>query len=394
MSDESYVRRCSNWIQSFKDWTLDRSEAAESLIEWSAIWTLATALERRIFIPKSLLGSWSCYPYLYTMVVGPSGIRKTTTLRYSFDLLAQVPNFPKPPNFVTVEGLIDDLVKAPNNATYLVVEEFGDLLIKNTPDKLYGFLTSMYDGKADIRQKTLSRDLEYANKPCLNVFAGTTSEWIADNIPINSLNGGFGSRWIWVYINKLRRKRMYYKEEYKNKDYFKLEQDLVLDLIHIATKLEGEYLIDDETLKWMEQWYQEMEDKVTYKKVAGYIMRKHVYVHKLAMIFHVAYSDTNILNTLDFQNAINLMEAIEPQLPKIFGGLGKNVYAVEMRDIALEVAQNPGITEADLRAEFQAAAEPSKLTELIEGLLQAGVLRSQFDDNNKRVLFLKDEEVD
>lgn len=390
MSDETYKRLCENWVATFKEWTLPRSQAIEPLLEWTAIWTLATSLRRRVWIPKSILGSWTCYPYLYTMIVGPSGMGKTTTIRYAYDLLSQMDGFPKPPNIVTPEGLIDEMLKSPDASSYLVIEEFGDLFLKDKTGTFFGLLTSFFDGKADIRQKTLMRQTEYALKPCLNVFAGTTPEWIADNISLNTLNGGFGSRFLWLYVNKLRQRRMYYVDEYASTNFQQLEQNLLADLIHISTKLEGEFNIDKDTLKWMEEWYQNMSEGSN-KNLSGYLKRKPEFVHKIAMLMHVAYSDTMVLNTLDFQNAINLVESLEGTLPRIFEGVGKNIYSLDMRDIAAAVVENPGIGEANLRDIFKNAAEPNKLTELIDGLLQAGILKSEMNENNKRQFYLKED---
>lgn len=381
-------RQCENWIATYREWTVDRTQVAYELIDWSAIFTLAAVLGRKIAFTRhsAFLGGWDCYPYLYVIVVGPSGIGKTTTVRFSFDLLDQIPDIPKPPTFVTVEGLIDDMIKAPNSSIFVTVEEFGDIMMKDPHGKMYEFLTSLYDGKANIRQKTLSRNLEFADKPCLNLFAGTTPEWVADNIPFTTLNGGFGSRVIWLYIPELRRRRMYYREEMKKTDFLSIEKRLVADLSHIA-KLEGEYTISEEAMDFMEGWNANIPNNIKYKKIAGYIARKAVFVHKLALIMHVAYSDSKEVNLLDFQNAIKLIESLEPKLPKIFAGVGKNEYTLEMNDIAEFIKESPGILDSEVREVFKAAASPAKLAELIEGMLLANVLRSENDDKGKRTLY-------
>jgi hypothetical protein len=364
------------------------------LIDWAAIFTLACVLKRKVAITRTsgFLGSWDCYPFLYIIVVGPSGVGKTTTIKYSFDLTDQIPSLAKPPTFATMEGIIDDLVKAPDNAIYLSVEELEDIMQKDYNRKMFGFLTSLYDGKTNIRQKTLSRDLEFADKPCLNMFAGTTPEWVGDNIPPGILNGGFGSRVIWLYVPGLRRRKMYYKEEMKDKDYNKIEKMLVADLNHIATCIEGDYTISDEAREYVENWNTEIPNKIKYKKIAGYIMRKNVFVHKLAILMHVAYSDSMELNLLDFKNAITMIENLEPNLPMIFEGVGKNEYSLEMRDIAKYVLENPGVSDEQLRQDFRNAAGPAKLHELIEGLLIAGILRSEMDESiNKRIFFIQED---
>lgn len=387
----TYTRQCANWIQSFREWTVDRSQMRIELIDWSAIFTIACVLKRKVAITQEYLGSWTCYPFLYVIVVGPSGIGKTTAIRYSFNLTDQIPVLAKPTNLASIEGIVDDLVNAKDNSVYFTVEELEDIFIKDYSRRMFGFLTSLYDGKVSLRQKTVKRDLEFADKPCLNLFAGTTPEWVADNIPPGVLNGGFGSRVLWVHIPSLRRRKMYYHKEMKAKNYPQLEKNLIADLNHIATSIEGEYKITNEALDYVEEWNSTIPDKIKFKGAAGYIQRKAVFVHKLAMIHHAAYSDVMELNLHDFHTAITMVESLEGGLPSIFSGIGKNEYVLEMREIAKFVVENPGITDKKVRQHFETAAPPSRLHELIEGLLVSGVIYSKLNDDNERIFYFQED---
>jgi len=260
-------------------------------------------------------------------------------------------------------------------------------MMKDHSGKIYEFLTSVYDGKANIRQRTLSRDMEFADKPCVNMFAGTTPEWLADNISANTLNGGFGSRCIWLHVPGLRRRRMFYEKEMKERNYGAIEKDLVADLNHIAKNIEGEFTIEKEGRDWMEDWNSKLESKIKYKKIAGYIMRKPVFVLKVAIAFHVAYSDTPELSLGDLQNAEKMVTALEDDLPKIFEGIGKNEYSLEMKEILNEIKDHPGIAESELREMFKSAAGPAKLSELIDGLLLADLAKSEIGEENRRIFF-------
>lgn len=397
MAEITYTRKLPNWIQGFRDWTIERSQMSELLIDWAAVWTIAAALRRRIAFTRhsAFLGSWDCYPYLYVKAVGPAGVGKTTAVRYAFDLLDQVPSLGKPPTFTTVEGIIDAMLKSDDSSSNLVIEEFGDIMMKDHSGKMFQFLTSMYDGKANIRQHTMQRQLEFADKPCLNMFAGTTQEWIADNIPTNTLNGGYGSRVIWLAVPGLRRRRMYYRKEMQKIDFNEIEKKLVADLNHIATNLEGEYSISDEALDFMEEWNEHLEKHIRFKKIAGYIMRKPVFVHKLALVLQVAESDTKIVTLDKFKQAIAMLDKLELTLPRIFEGVGKNEYSFEMRDIADYIKENPGIPDADVREYFKNAAAPQKIDELITGLLMAKVIKSDMisdkDGGGRKFTFARKE---
>lgn len=378
-------RKLPNWLDAFREWTMPRSEASETFINWTAIWILAAAMRRRVFIPKRVLGSWSCYPYLYVMFVAPAGMRKTTTIGYATDVLAGLPDLAPPPTFITGPALVQDIVASKDASVYLIVEEFGDLILKGG-DEMFEFLTSMFDGKKNIRQKTMARGLEYAEKPVINMLAATTPRWIADKIPASAAEGGFASRVVWVYEDKVRQRRMYYRN-LDHKKITQLEQDLIHDLLHIS-QLEGEFDIEEEALNWMETWYQKQDSAANtarLKRYPGYLNRKPVMVHKIAMLIHLAYSDELVLTLADFKAAIAYMEATEQNLPKVFTGVGKNEHALEMRDIVAYVNEVGSVTEPQLNKYFQYAANPAKLQELISGLLLSGDLKTEFDDDNQRV---------
>lgn len=373
-----YKRKCPNWIEAFMAWTIPRSEVATEFIQWTALWTIAAALRRRVYIPKEAgLGSWTCYPYLYIMFVAPPGYRKTTTVSYAIELLEKVPNFPLPPTLITLTGLVDDIKNAPESSIYLTMEEFGDLIIKGGKE-MYEFLTSMYDGKKALRQKTMLRGLESAEKPTINLLAGTTPEWISDNIPRSLLGGGFASRVIWVYGDKLRRRRLYYTPE--ELQCLKLQPFLQTDLNHIAT-LNGEVKLPEDSKLFMENWYQELEQRYRGFKYPGYLNRKHVLAHKIAIICKAAYSDELSLDIEDFQNAIYILESVESKLGLVFQGVGKNEYSLEMRDIVQFITDKGRVQDTTLREHFQNAASPAKLEELLQGVLLIGKVKVETQED-------------
>ncbi|HEY4699014.1 MAG TPA: hypothetical protein VIH27_01400, partial [Nitrososphaerales archaeon] len=90
MNDE-HPRKCENWLSDYLRWTIPRSEAKESYIFWTGLFTLACVLRRHVKVGEEYLGSWECYPYLYLLFIGPAGNKKTTTTKYSLDLLEDIP---------------------------------------------------------------------------------------------------------------------------------------------------------------------------------------------------------------------------------------------------------------------------------------------------------------
>ena len=199
-------RQCANWLDTYMSWTLPRSEAPESYIKWTGLFTLSSVLRRKVRIPKGILGSWECPPHLYIMFIAPPGeARKTTTQSYAIDLLEEVPDVMKGPAIVTQASLLDKLVESEDSSVYLIAEEFSDLIMKSKGE-MFEFLTSMFDGKKSIEASTISRGVQFAERPCINLLAATTPIWVSENMSEAIIGGGFASRVIFIYEETVKMK--------------------------------------------------------------------------------------------------------------------------------------------------------------------------------------------
>jgi hypothetical protein len=238
---------------------------------------------------------------------------------------------------------------------------------------MFEFLTSMYDGRKGIIQSTMARGLEQIDKPSINLLAGTTPDWIAGNIPRALIGGGFASRVIWVYEDTMRARKLFHNKEMVSKA-LKLEEPLLADLIHFS-QLHGEFTIDEEAQTFLEDWYQGLEKRYKGFKYPGYVNRKHVMCLKLCQILHIAYSDELIIRKVDAENAIILLESVEQKLDRVFAGVGRNTYALDMRGIVDYVKEKGQVSDPELRNHFESVAEPAKLNELIQGVLITGKIK-------------------
>lgn len=368
------ARECENWLQTFQQWTMPRSEAPESFIFWTGLYTLAATVRRHIKVPKGLLGSWDAVPNLYILFIAPPGrARKSTTINYTESLLDHVPNITKSPELITKESLLNAIVKSPDNAIAITAPEFGEFIAKSGPD-MYGFLTNMYDGKKNISASTLSRGLEYAERPCINLLGATTPIWVADNMPESVIGGGFASRVIFIYADEVRRRKLYY-DDVDHAALEKLRVKLVNDLVHIAG-IEGEFEISPEASKFMTQWYEENAEVRSDDQLQGYYERRPAHIHKIAMLFHVAYSDELVLMKHDFEAAIDILKGVEMTLAQTFQAVGKNQYTVDMNRIRTYVQEKGEVSQRELISKFYHAATPQILLQLVNGLVIMGDIKA------------------
>src|SRR3990167_1610637 len=302
-------RACANWLAEYKRWTLSRSEAPESYIFWTGIFTLASAIRRRVCVSKKMLGSWTAYPFMYIIFIAPPGkARKTTTLSYAETLLEEIPGVNIAAHAMTVQSMLNELATSAEASLTIMSGEFSNFV---NPSKLemLDVLTNIFDGKSKHVYQTMMRGKELADKPCINLLAATTPKYIAEEMPGAAVEGGFFSRLIPIYEEKVRRRQLFYENvDFEVLD--KIRDKLKQDLVHLASSVEGEFNFTIEAKEWAEQWYRKNADipPVDESGATGYHERKPAYLFKVAMLLHLAYSDDLVLNIEDLKTALTLLE--------------------------------------------------------------------------------------
>lgn len=387
-----YQRKCINWLDTYQKWVIPRMNAPPAYIFWAGISCLASAIRRKVYIGHSTLGSWEAFPHCFIILVGPPGFRKNTAMGPAIELLQAVSDYgiiTRAPSLITKESLVDSIFKSPDSSIYLVVEEFGDILLKSGPD-MYELLTSLFDAKKHLDQRTMGRGGEFAERPCVNLLAGTTPQWISTKMPESVIGGGLASRIIFIYEDKAPDDRIFFRTKSMGIDFNKLKDDLVSDLAHISNNIEGEFLIDENAQDWMEDWNKKRR-KGTDPKLAGYYARKITHTLKIAQLFHLSYSDELSLSRSDLEGAIGIVETIEKNLPKVFAGVGKNIYSLDIKDIHSFIVSNPNVTRDRLLRNFNTVATVDKMEILIDGLLRMKMISSEIIEGG--IITYKTEEV-
>lgn len=376
-------RRCENWILSYRDYILPRTDAPESYVFWSGIFTLSAAIRRRVWIPKKYLGVWACYPYIYLMFVGPPGARKTTSIdNGSLVLLNQVEGINVGADAFTKESIIEAMQRTTDSSISIVLGEFSDAMQKAGKDRsgMYEFLTSLFDGKASYKTATKTQGSNFLEKPCVNFFSATTPGWIKDHMPESVISGGFASRVIFVYEEGPRMNKMFFDDV--EGPFAELEKDLLEDLIHIAKEVTGEFSFSDDGLKAAREWSEKGHSQKLQNndKLGGYLNRKKTHVAKLAQLHSISMKDELVITKEDWDFGVWAIETTEPGLEKIFSGVGKNPYTMEIEKIVAYVRSMNFFTKArvprhEVIRTFGHSAEPRKLNDLIQYAVDSRMLK-------------------
>ena len=326
-----------------------------------------------------MLGSYEIFPNLYVIFIGPSSItRKSTSIGYGELLLSQLEGINMAPSGTSASMLIGRMSETIDGSITVVSSEFGTF-IQTSKEDMYDILSDLYDGKIKHDYETRAHGAEYISHPCLNLFAASTPDWFKDQ-PLYVIGGGFTARTIFIYETTTRKRQLYYHLHWP--DFVKLEADLVHDLDYIS-KLEGEFKHDcNETADAMEEWYQTISGQETQEKIIPFRNRKHVHVHKVAMLLSVAERDDLVLTMTHFKAALALLDNVELKLPGIFAGMGKNIFGGEMEALREYIQKQPGKVELKRihRRFYQDIPGEAKLKELLGEMVTLGWLQKSRND--------------
>lgn len=380
------MRKHADWLRAFTEFT-SYGEAPTKFYFWTGVSTIAGALRRRVWIDQKYF-QWVANQYV--ILVAPPGIvSKSTTASIGMNLLKEVPGINFGPDVVTWQKLVEDMSKAnemvfwPEKETYLPMScvtiassEFGNLL-DPTNREMVDVLVALWDGQPGAFKKgTKTSGNDQIENPWINIIACTTPAWISGNFPDYMIGGGFTSRCLFVYADK-KRQLVAYPSGNVPASFQAQREDLIHDLERIST-LVGEYTLHPLAIAWGEQWYEQhyttKHPHLSPEQFGGYLARKQTHIHKLAMILTAAKSDELIIQLDTLVMAAGLVDALETDMPKVFGKIGLNPKTKALNDLAEIVAATGVLTQQDLYRRLARQVTWQEFTPLLQSAVEAGFI--------------------
>ena len=321
-----------DWITTYLSYA-SVTEAPRRMHFWAAIGTVAGALRRRVWLDMKRF-QW--YPSFYIIYVGPPGVvTKSTTIDIAMDLLKQVPGIKFGPNAVTWQALVTAFAAAseafeyqgtwhPMSPLTLAASELGSLL--NLQDRdMINLLIELWDGKKSYEKVTKMSGNDTVEAPWINLQAGTTPHWIADNMPQAMIGGGLSSRCLFVY-GATKEKFIAYVDEHVEDTDAALRLGLIHDLEQISM-LCGEFKIAPDAREWGRAWYEafwkDAASRMDDQMLEGYAARKQTHLHKTAMVLAASRCDSLVITLYDLQFANTMLLDIEQDMHKVFSRIGR-----------------------------------------------------------------------
>src|SRR5215510_453185 len=387
------TRNFPDWIKGYIEFTED-SEAPTSFHFWAAVWTIAGALQRRVWID---MRKFQWVPNFYIIFMGPPGIvAKSTSASVGYSFLARLENNHFGPESLTWQGLGKAFEDAFYYAKYLdqnqeektmpmsslsiFTSELGTMLVTED-QKLISFLIEVWDGKRKpFEHKTAASGEIKIDNPLLNILGCTTPSWIQDNFSPSMITGGLASRVIFVYADQKRKLIPYPDEVIADSSYWEMDGKLIEDLQKIA-QIAGPYEISQEARAWGHEWYAQHWNGGTPRHMAssrygGYFSRKYGHIHKLALILAAARRDERVIVREDLETALTILEGAEPNMLRVFESVGVAEEARNVNEIVAVVRAYGAVTVEELWGLLHNTMELKKFKEAIAAANKANQLQT------------------
>lgn len=374
-------RKLDNWLHSFLDWTLPRSESPESLILWTGLFSMSSVVKRHVCFPRSIMGMYDIYPNLYVLLVGPAGVvRKSTTLNAAQSLIMDLyrndieKEVTLASTAMSVSKMIEMLASSYDDSLAIISSEFSNFVM-TSQEEMFDVLTDLYDSPKRYEYGTRMHGYEVADEPCVNLLGATTPSWLA-TVPEYLTGGGFARRVIFVFEDTVRQRKLYYDIDWPK--FEGLKSDLQHDLAHIAS-IKGDFKHDTKKTKdTMEMWYHENAESLERdERVEGYFQTKHVHIHKIAMLLSLAEDDELVITMDHFEMALGVLEKTEEKMTRALASVGRNPYSSHLDQIQhfIESFHGKEVSRKQVLRRFYHDLKETEVDEQLATLVAMGKIR-------------------
>lgn len=371
----------------------DELEAPPIWRQWAAISTIASVLERKVWVRTT---KGDLHSNLYTVLVGFAGTGKSITIAASETLLREITGIHISPTSMTMASMVDCLNeskcqivrpgKVPPmvefNSLTILADELAALIHQYDREFMAG-LTKIYDG-GQYAQYRRGKDLRIKiAAPQLNILAGTTPSNLCQFMPDGAWEQGFASRIIMVYSGDRSLSDIFAQSgdgQGEGPKYNALIHDL-----HLIYGLYGRMTLTDDAIEAFRAWREDGEKPVpTHPKLTHYCSRRTAHVIKLSMVASAARANDLLINRDDFELAKNWLLGAELSMPDIFkagitGGDSRAMEEIWHFIWASFAKRKKEIPEHELIHFVRERVPAHSVLRVIEIMERDGTLKGRFD---------------
>jgi len=355
---------------------LEKTEVPPRFTIWCGIASLLAALERRVWINQ---GIYAIYPNFYMVMVAASGQKKSTSINTAAKLLRKLnPG----PNVISQKITPEALISAIHSTTstnskellkvstggIVIADELATFLDRNALERGLGpILTALFDC-TPFEYQTLKRGPEKVEDGYLSILGGTTIELLKNSLPKDAIGGGFTSRTMFVYEERVPPPIAWidFDEELVN-----VEQELV-NYLQRLMELKGSITLTPDAKACFINDYNQRHAHGTFRKdpfLKQYENRRHAHLLKIAMALMVAEEPTRVMQEQHVQGAKIILEEAEEYLPRVVELIVASESGMTGNQVYEYIASFPeGLTRSELVRHFAHRMDSREISLVVDTL--------------------------
>lgn len=381
------MRKLKSWLKGLSSY-VENTEAAREFWHWAGVSTIASALQRKVWLP---FGIERYFPNQYILIVGPPATRKGGPVGLSKNLLQAI-QIPVAVDSSSKRKFTMELAEVGKSEFFsyksknyaqcslsVISKELSSLLAVN-PKEMVEVLTDLYDSHDTWDYSTRGQDEDKLNNVCVNFLAATTPVSLAAILPQEAIGGGFTSRCLIVYASDVYQRISRPTITPKQQELYKV---LLHDLHHIS-QLVGEFSWTPAAEKVFDEWYYTIDKRLKHiqdEKVQPFLGRIHAVVLKTAMAYRVDHTDELILDEPEIQTAIDAVERTLQSAGQAFGAHGVSRTGPETHKIIHQLRILGEVTFRELLRHNYRNTNKSELQEIISSIEAMGLCKTTYDTN-------------
>ena len=364
---------------------------------WGAYLCLAAAVGRRVWF---VADDGYLQPHLYVLYVGKAGNGKGEAMRKVKRVLAELGDVHLSGNVETPEGFIRYLCGNPNAKPPVVspvrklitgptghleettpitifATEFINFIAMN-PAGWINLLNDIWDADPNYHYRTKNMGEDLVPGPSINIIGALTTDMAANLQKQQIIGTGLGRRTLFQWgerqwDNPIPRRVMTPErvQAFEN----------AVRILRSVRQLTGLMTNESAADEYYDDWYnQNLRNTPTRAlQIQSWYASKADVVIKLAMLTAISEGEV-VVRIPHYEVALAYLDLLEQDLPRIFGGVGRN----ELADVALTIyeyltLQKEPISQSRLKSQFFTLCKPpNEFNDCIEHLIGTGKVKRDF----------------
>ena len=343
------MRVLKNWVNSYKEFNI-KNEVPDVFHLWTSLWALSAAIGRKAWVD---FGYFKLFPNIYTVLTGPPASHKSTAIKIAEKMVQELEGIHLGPNMTTKEALIMKLAESGEGFDYnnettrhcsiaVTSPEWSNLMGAKDME-FCNTLCELYDCDDKFDKWTKTQGSDKIKNVFLAMIGGSTIKQVSECLPAASIGGGLTSRIVFVVGDEAKHKRIARPRLTKRDELTRIH--LIEDLKDISSKVVGEFKFTSGGGEYYDKWYKDREEALKVdEKFIHYCDRKPTHVVKLSILLSASKGNHMTIGAGEVDEAIRMLEDIEPRMPEALGGVGLSVSAPIISSVFRIVREHKKIT--------------------------------------------------